>query len=261
MSTCMIVRVTGRLPPARARGGQIRTRVLAYARRAARPGSTRGPRRPVALPRSVRSTMPAEPPRKLGKDAAENAERVIAAPSGPASRGARRPMAQIAADAGVGIGTLYRRYPTREALLEAMAVGRTPGLARRRTRWCPGREAWTPSVASCADLHPPRRARAPSARGPMTEGTSRRAPGADAADDGGRPGGGATRTARSGRRRRGRGGAVRRDARAADEPRAGWEEAAAEQRACSSAGSPPRVADADPDPRPATLRPMAAASG
>lgn len=32
------------------------------------------------------------------------------------------PMAQIAADAGVGIGTLYRRYPNREALLEALAV-------------------------------------------------------------------------------------------------------------------------------------------
>ncbi|GAA1428172.1 TetR/AcrR family transcriptional regulator [Microlunatus lacustris] len=32
------------------------------------------------------------------------------------------PLAQIAAEAGVGIGTLYRRYPNREALLEAMAV-------------------------------------------------------------------------------------------------------------------------------------------
>ncbi|MCG5432014.1 TetR/AcrR family transcriptional regulator [Mycobacterium sp. MYCO198283] len=32
------------------------------------------------------------------------------------------PLEQIAADAGVGIGTLYRRYPSREALLEALAV-------------------------------------------------------------------------------------------------------------------------------------------
>ena len=32
------------------------------------------------------------------------------------------PLETIAADAGVGIGTLYRRYPNREALLEALAV-------------------------------------------------------------------------------------------------------------------------------------------
>jgi AcrR family transcriptional regulator len=67
--------------------------------------------------------MSADQPRKLRKDAAENAERVIAAAirSGLAE-GRPVPLAQIAADAGVGIGTLYRRYPNREALLEAMAV-------------------------------------------------------------------------------------------------------------------------------------------
>lgn len=32
------------------------------------------------------------------------------------------PLETIAAEAGVGIGTLYRRFPNREALLEAMAV-------------------------------------------------------------------------------------------------------------------------------------------
>lgn len=62
-------------------------------------------------------------PRKLRKDAAENTERLIAAAvrSGLAE-GKFVPLEQIAADAGVGIGTLYRRYPNREALLEAMAV-------------------------------------------------------------------------------------------------------------------------------------------
>ncbi|WP_204910916.1 TetR family transcriptional regulator [Microlunatus spumicola] len=67
--------------------------------------------------------MPADPPRKPRKDAEQNAERVIAAAirSGLAE-GRFVPMAQIAADAGVGVGTLYRRYPNREALLEAMAV-------------------------------------------------------------------------------------------------------------------------------------------
>jgi AcrR family transcriptional regulator len=67
--------------------------------------------------------MPPDQPRKLRKDAADNAERVIAAAirSGLA-KGKFVPLAQIAADAGVGVGTLYRRYPSREALIEAMAA-------------------------------------------------------------------------------------------------------------------------------------------
>ncbi len=67
--------------------------------------------------------MSLEQPRKLRRDAAENAERVIAAAiRAGLAEGKFVPLAQIAADAGVGVGTLYRRYPSREALLEAMAV-------------------------------------------------------------------------------------------------------------------------------------------
>jgi len=70
--------------------------------------------------------MPADQPgksRKPRKDAEQNAERVIAAAiRAGLAEGKFVPLAQIAADAGVGIGTLYRRYPNREALLEAMAV-------------------------------------------------------------------------------------------------------------------------------------------
>lgn len=65
----------------------------------------------------------AEQPRKMRRDAAENAERVLAAAvrSGLAE-GRHVPLARIAAEAGVGVGTLYRRYPNREALLEGLAV-------------------------------------------------------------------------------------------------------------------------------------------
>jgi AcrR family transcriptional regulator len=67
--------------------------------------------------------MSSDQPRKLRKDAAQNAERVIAAAvRAGLAEGKFVPLAQIAADAGVGVGTLYRRYPNREALLEAMAV-------------------------------------------------------------------------------------------------------------------------------------------
>ena len=61
--------------------------------------------------------------RPLRSDAAANAERVLAAAirSG-LNEGRSVPLAKIAAEAGVGVGTLYRRYPNREALLEALQV-------------------------------------------------------------------------------------------------------------------------------------------
>lgn len=69
------------------------------------------------------STMSHDQPRKLRSDAAGNAERVMAAAvRAGLAEGKNVPLAQIAADAGVGIGTLYRRYPNREALMEALQV-------------------------------------------------------------------------------------------------------------------------------------------
>lgn len=59
--------------------------------------------------------------RPLRRDAQANQERVLAAAVAAVLREGRQvPMATIAADAGVGVGTLYRRYPTREALLGAL---------------------------------------------------------------------------------------------------------------------------------------------
>jgi AcrR family transcriptional regulator len=55
------------------------------------------------------------------RDALANQERVLAAAVTTMLREGRHvPMATIATEAGVGVGTLYRRYPTREALLEAL---------------------------------------------------------------------------------------------------------------------------------------------
>jgi AcrR family transcriptional regulator len=59
--------------------------------------------------------------RELRRDAAANRDRVLDAASAAVRReGAGVPLATIAADAGVGVGTLYRRYPSREALLAAL---------------------------------------------------------------------------------------------------------------------------------------------
>jgi AcrR family transcriptional regulator len=61
--------------------------------------------------------------RPLRSDAAANRERVLAAAAIAVRRnGEKVPMARIADEAGVGIGTLYRHYPTRPALLAALAV-------------------------------------------------------------------------------------------------------------------------------------------
>lgn len=68
---------------------------------------------PIGTPRRQRSRM--------RSDAAANQERLLAAAVTAMLREGRHvPMASIARDAGVGIGTLYRNYPTRDALLEAL---------------------------------------------------------------------------------------------------------------------------------------------
>jgi AcrR family transcriptional regulator len=67
------------------------------------------------------TSVPTTRRRQLRRDALANQERVLAAAVTTMLRHGRQvPMATIAAEAGVGVGTLYRRYATREALLEAL---------------------------------------------------------------------------------------------------------------------------------------------
>jgi AcrR family transcriptional regulator len=59
--------------------------------------------------------------RELRRDAADNRDRVLAAAAAAVRReGVAVPMATVAADAGVGVGTVYRHFPSREALLGAL---------------------------------------------------------------------------------------------------------------------------------------------
>jgi AcrR family transcriptional regulator len=61
--------------------------------------------------------------RRRRSDAAANRERILAAATITVTRdGERVPMATIADEAGVGIGTLYRHFPTRPALLAALTL-------------------------------------------------------------------------------------------------------------------------------------------
>lgn len=62
-------------------------------------------------------------------DAARNRERVLASAEAVLARdGLSASMRAIAADAGVGLGTIYRNFPTQEALYQAIIVRRTKAL-------------------------------------------------------------------------------------------------------------------------------------
>lgn len=62
-------------------------------------------------------------PRPLRRDAAANRERVLrAAAEVFAEAGLDAGLDDVARRAGVGVGTVYRRFPTREALLEALLL-------------------------------------------------------------------------------------------------------------------------------------------
>jgi AcrR family transcriptional regulator len=65
----------------------------------------------------------ASPVERLRADARRNRERILAAARAAfAEEGIDAGMSAIAERAGVGVGTLYRRFPTKEALVEALML-------------------------------------------------------------------------------------------------------------------------------------------
>jgi AcrR family transcriptional regulator len=62
-------------------------------------------------------------PRRLRRDAAQNRDRLLTAASHVfAQQGLEAGVADIAREAGVGMGTLYRRFPTKDALIDALVL-------------------------------------------------------------------------------------------------------------------------------------------
>lgn len=80
----------------------------------------------------ARTTAPAaERARPLRSDAIRNRQRVLeAAEAVFAEQGVDVPVDVIAARAGVGVGTLYRHFPTKETLFGAILVERIGEVAR-----------------------------------------------------------------------------------------------------------------------------------
>jgi AcrR family transcriptional regulator len=68
----------------------------------------------------------------LRADARRNRDRVLAAADAVfAERGTTASTEEVAREAGVGIGTVFRHFPTKEALLEAVLLGRLDQLVGR----------------------------------------------------------------------------------------------------------------------------------
>lgn len=74
-------------------------------------------------------------PRKPRADAERNRRRLLeAAKAAFAEKGSEASLEEIAQSAGVGIGTLYRRFPNRDALIAAVYRNETEQLVRAAER-------------------------------------------------------------------------------------------------------------------------------
>jgi AcrR family transcriptional regulator len=72
-----------------------------------------------------------QPQRHQRADARVNHDKLVAAARTLFSeKGTSAPLEEVAERAGVGIGTLYRHFPTRQALLEAVYVDEVEAMAR-----------------------------------------------------------------------------------------------------------------------------------
>jgi AcrR family transcriptional regulator len=76
-------------------------------------------------------TIPIQLQRPKRADARRNYDKLVAAARATfAEDGTSAPLEDIAQRAGVGIGTLYRNFPTRQALLEAVYIDEVEAIAR-----------------------------------------------------------------------------------------------------------------------------------
>lgn len=102
--------------------------------------------------------MPNPTTRKLRTDAARNRDQVLdTATALFAERGDEVQMADVARAAGVGVGTIYRHFPTRRALIEAAAERRFAEILEFARRHClPNpdvRQGLTDFLAHIAEVH------------------------------------------------------------------------------------------------------------
>ncbi len=82
-------------------------------------------------------------PASLRRDARENRERILAAARECfAADGVDVPVEEIARRAGVGMGTLYRRFPAKEDLIDAVLADALDAYARTARQFLAEEDAW-----------------------------------------------------------------------------------------------------------------------
>jgi AcrR family transcriptional regulator len=87
-------------------------------------------------------------PRPLRRDAQRNRERILeAAREVFAERGVGATLDHIAARAGVGVGTVYRRYPNKDALLDELCEDWINDLAAFAEEALASRDPWKAFIA------------------------------------------------------------------------------------------------------------------
>jgi AcrR family transcriptional regulator len=96
--------------------------------------------------------------RPLRADARRNREKIVAAARAAfAESGLDAQMDEVARRAGVGVGTLYRHFPTKDALVEGLVVAHMEGMAERaRAALAASGEPWpllAAVVRDCASTH------------------------------------------------------------------------------------------------------------
>ncbi|GAA3799970.1 TetR/AcrR family transcriptional regulator [Sphaerisporangium flaviroseum] len=92
---------------------------------------------------SLDEHAPTTSPRPLRRDAQRNRDALVAAARTIfASEGIDAPLEQIARQAGVAIGTLYRNFPTRMDLVEAIFVDKLRALVDRAEQALVMDDAW-----------------------------------------------------------------------------------------------------------------------
>lgn len=95
--------------------------------------------------------MPTQPPPTRRADAERNREKILAAAHGAfADPDGQISMAEIARRAGVGMATLYRNFPSRRELLEALYIDEVDAICEAATTPADGR---TPGEVFTVWLH------------------------------------------------------------------------------------------------------------